>query len=82
MNNNNIFYGNPFVPSWKFGDPNMPLASSIIAFIILFGFHGTHIGLESLHGFKGICWSIFIVIPTKELNAMAHIGGSIISLNV
>ncbi len=60
----------------------MLLFSNINAFILPLGFHGTHIGLEGLHGFKGICWSIFIVIPTKEFHAMAHIGGSIISLNV
>jgi hypothetical protein len=66
MNKDNLFYGNPLVPSWKFGDPYMPLTSSIIAFILPLGFHGTHIGLESLHGFRGIYWSIFIVIPTKE----------------
>jgi len=82
MNEQQPFCGNPLISSWKCGDPYMPLASSLIAFIFPLGFHGTHIELESLHGFKGICWSIFILIPTKEFNAMAHIGGSIISLNV
>ncbi len=68
--NNNFFCVNSLVSSWKFKDS------------YALGFHGTHIGLKCLHGFRGIYWSIFRVIPTKEFIAMANIGQSIISLNV
>jgi hypothetical protein len=60
----------------------MPLASNLIAFILPLGFHGMHIGLECLHGFKGFYSSIFTVAPTKEFNALAHSSGSITSLTL